>query len=319
MYRYFAWNSNGYLNGNTLMHVSKIQRILKISTKDCHVSIQHYDKEGNSLRCPIIFDIDQESLLDAYNIMLQIVEDIEWEYSVEPRVYYSGNRGFHVVIPFMIEHSRCHEIARSMATNISNDIDTQIYRRQGLIRIVNTLHPKSGLYKVEVTDSLHCLDNILQLAKTKQLAKNLTSVTSSELVECAERIADSLPDITNLESYPQYLTDLFSDMTPCLKALWNIDRLIEGHRHRSILILVSYFYTRGASKDRLIELFSSHALYRTIPKEYNKVINSMCSRPPLRDIGCRHGVHAEFLQSMCKSPCWFKDKYRDFIGANSEL
>jgi hypothetical protein len=176
------------------------------------------------------------------------------------------------------------------------------------------MHPKSGLYKIDITGRHKNLTEILELAKTKQPTQTIMQVHSDELVGCVKETIDNLPDITNLESYPQYLNDLFGDMTPCLKKLWNTDRLSEGTRHTSILILATFFYVRGASRERLFELFSSHALYKTIPREYTKIINSICRKITGREIGCKTGVHAELLQSLCQSPCWFKDKHSDFIG-----
>lgn len=318
MYRYFAWTKGEYMGGQELLPIDKIVKLMRVMHNDCYISIQHFNQQAESLACPIYFDIDRVSLLDAYKDATEIKNEIEWELDVEPTVYFSGSKGFHVLIPYQIQHERCNEIARYIATNIYKDIDKSIYRSRGIIRVENTRNTKSGLYKVNVTDLMDTgLNQILERAKNRYVTDSIKPVQSDALDAFVARAVEQLPDLTQVDSYPQIYSDMFGDMTPCLAKMWNTEELIEGTRHTSVFILANFLYSRGASRKQLIDLFSQHPAYKEIPREYTKVIDSITRKVNVKEVGCVSGIHAEYLQSMCASPCWFKNGYKDFIRSEA--
>jgi len=76
------------------------------------------------------------------------------------RIYYSGKKGVHIVIPasiFSIEpHTHLNEYYKVMAKDIADHapydtIDLKIYDRRRLFRMVNSQHQGTGLYKVPIT------------------------------------------------------------------------------------------------------------------------------------------------------------------------
>lgn len=287
--------------------------------KDCLVSIQEFERDGSPVQCPIYFDIDRDDLLDAYEDTVQLVRDIKHELDISPVVFFSGSKGFHVLIPYMIVHGRCNEIARVIASKFSRNIDTSIYRNKGLIRVVNTVNTKSGLYKINVTEIIGLgLDLILRCASKPSVSKKINFISSDELDEHVKIAVDNLPSHTRPESYPPIAANLFEEMPPCISKLWNVDKLSVGTIHNSIYILVNFMYRRGIAQAELLNLFSSHASYKTADDKYIKIINSIYRNGSTADVGCVSGIHAEFLRDRCDSPCWFKNKYKDFIRGTNE-
>lgn len=100
-----------------------------------------------------------------------VINYIETEMGISAemlRIYFSGSKGFHVLIPHEAvgfePYERLNEEFRLFALGIAwihagrsrarmkkEFVDTKIYDRKRLFRIVNTINAKSGLYKVPIT------------------------------------------------------------------------------------------------------------------------------------------------------------------------
>lgn len=103
-------------------------------------------------------DIDSEDLEEAQEYLKRLVsnmDDLDID-SNSCRFYFSGSKGFHVMIPsayFNAEPSedinkRFRKVALKIAEGIN--IDTAIYDKTRIFRLPNTINEKSGLHKVEL-------------------------------------------------------------------------------------------------------------------------------------------------------------------------
>lgn len=103
-------------------------------------------------------DIDSEDLDEAQMYLQHLVSNMN-AYDIDSnacRFYFSGSKGFHVMIPsayFEAEPSedinkRFRKIALKLADGIS--IDTAIYDKTRIFRLPNTINAKSGLHKIEL-------------------------------------------------------------------------------------------------------------------------------------------------------------------------
>ncbi|MBX9625632.1 MAG: hypothetical protein K2X82_17650 [Gemmataceae bacterium] len=89
--------------------------------------------------------------------------------------YFSGSKGFHVAVEFLPGFApspdlpgRCKRLALRLAGAAGVRIDTAVYDHQRLVRLPNSRHPRTGLYKrLLATDELFRLtaDGILGLAR----------------------------------------------------------------------------------------------------------------------------------------------------------
>lgn len=103
-------------------------------------------------------DIDSEDLEEA-QLFLQYLVARMHRFGIDAntcRFYFSGSKGFHVMIPttyFQAEPSedinkRFRKIALKIADSIS--IDSAIYDKTRIFRMPNTINQKSGLHKIEL-------------------------------------------------------------------------------------------------------------------------------------------------------------------------
>jgi len=95
------------------------------------------------------------------------------------RVYFSGNKGFHVFVKTSRQFTP--EELKHYCTTIAGDLesfDTVIYNSTRLFRIANTKHHESGLYKIPVSLDLikkkGSTEEIKELAKTPQFIEDKT-------------------------------------------------------------------------------------------------------------------------------------------------
>jgi len=119
-------------------------------------SIKGFQGKAYSDWLPI--DIDSENLEEAQDYLSVLINNLQ-SYDIDInccRFYFSGAKGFHVMIPsgiFKAEpqhdiHKRFRKVALELAKGIN--IDTAIYDKTRIFRLANTIHGKSGLYKIEL-------------------------------------------------------------------------------------------------------------------------------------------------------------------------
>ena len=75
------------------------------------------------------------------------------------RLYFSGGKGIHLIVPYEVfgiePNDKLHEIFRLMAKDFASmtrnkTVDTKIYDRVRLLRVPNSRHPKTNLYKIPI-------------------------------------------------------------------------------------------------------------------------------------------------------------------------
>ncbi|MBC8191608.1 MAG: hypothetical protein H8E18_04460 [FCB group bacterium] len=109
------------------------------------------------------FDIDPDKAMNTFEKAikntLKLASYFEDRY-VENQMYFSGGRGFHVVVPYSSygqrKASNNHLVNRHMAELIDLEVgplqlDYAIYSSRRQLRMVNTYHQSSGLRKVALT------------------------------------------------------------------------------------------------------------------------------------------------------------------------
>lgn len=103
-------------------------------------------------------DIDSEDLEQAQMYLRHLVMNMD-DLGIDSnscRFYFSGAKGFHVMIPsdyFQAEPSddinkRFRKVAIEIASGIN--IDSSIYDKTRIFRLPNTINAKTGLYKIEL-------------------------------------------------------------------------------------------------------------------------------------------------------------------------
>lgn len=126
----------------------------------------------------LTLDIDRESLSVALDDTRRLVRHLHQRYPErhgDIPIYFSGSKGFNVnlelahnPIPSVGFHHTAKTFAGMIAVSAGVRIDPAIYDIAHIIRLPNTLHPKTGLFKRRLdADALFALDidSIRDLAK----------------------------------------------------------------------------------------------------------------------------------------------------------
>lgn len=307
IFKYLTWvGPDGYYNGNELLSMEQIISTISLINKkpnEVFVTIQDYDKEGNIIGSLVYFDIDSESLIDAYDTMTNLVMDIMSDFEIEPAIYFSGGKGFHVIAPLYIRHPRCHEIAKIIASDFCKDADPKVYRTRSMFRCYNSYHRK-GKFKIAVNYD-DKLETILSAASSVQTIMpswianwNVKDIDISDYVKRLPELSDSKPMEAGSGMF-----------TPCIKKIWDKQFLDVGERHSTLYLMVRFFFSLGLQEDETERLFAHHPFWSTISKrDYVKVIRSVYSKGVV-NMGCKHGQDSAMMQKHCELVCPFNEKF----------
>ncbi len=117
----------------------------------------------------LVFDIDRPDPAAALADARKLVAFIHQRYPElegDVPVYFSGNKGYHVLLelahrppPAVGFHHKVKTLAEGVASGAGVGIDAGVYDLARIIRLPNTRHPKTGLYKRRLdADALLRLD-----------------------------------------------------------------------------------------------------------------------------------------------------------------
>lgn len=117
----------------------------------------------------LVLDIDRTNLADALADARRLVAFLHQRYPEaegDMPIYFSGGKGFHVLIELAHKPPPAvgfHRVARTLAEAIAGragvKIDPSIYDLAHIIRLPNTRHPRTGLFKRRIdAEALFALD-----------------------------------------------------------------------------------------------------------------------------------------------------------------
>lgn len=204
---------------------------------------------GNAWSDWLPIDIDSEDLNQAKHNLGMLIQNLQ-DYEIDLntcRFYFSGAKGFHVMIPtelFQAQPSadigkRFRKIALVLSEGLN--IDTSIYDKARIFRLPNTINSKTGLYKVELYPF------------------EATNLSIDQIKEKAEQPQEKLE--VDDDFYPnQELTVLYHEdlnkpkknqdtgrtkNKPCMQSL--MKGVGEGGRDNGGLRVASHLYQQGLS------------------------------------------------------------------------
>lgn len=303
-YKYYTWTEGKYFRGQQLLSKPQISSLLAVMDKreEAFATIQDYDKNGAVIGCPLYFDVDSDDLIEAHGMMVDIVKQITYHLKVEPLVWFSGGKGFHVVAPIYIRHPRCHEIARMMRDDLGLESDDSVYRTRSMWRCNNTYNKKAMRYKVQVnpTKSLH--EMVYHSADRIHDPFKQAEFRDARIETYIERLPEINVQPATMDK------DFWGDMSHCMQTLWAMDSPPEGQRHQLAHLMARHCFRSNKSLEEAIALFAGHPFWGAInPRDYEKVISSVY-RSGSGMIGCRHGRDGELLRQYCTDICAFNNE-----------
>lgn len=217
----------------------------------------------------LVFDIDRpdlgQALDDARRLVRFIVERYPPLDETVP-VYFSGSKGFHVLVELVHEpppavgfQRVAKTFAEALAGRAGVKIDAAIYDAAHIIRLPNTRHGKTGLFKRRIdADALFMLDidGIRELAKRKDFtgltpAGRPVPLLADDWNEAEdatrrqhEARADARRDLSADVRAPRYLLDFLR---------FGVD---EGERHSTLFRCAAWLTEQGASPSLVAALLT---------------------------------------------------------------
>jgi hypothetical protein len=223
----------------------------------------------------LVLDIDRPDLVDALADARRLVAFLHQRYPEaegELPVYFSGGKGFHVLVelahnppPAVGFHRTARTLAGGIAARAGVRIDTSVFDIAHIIRLPNTRHPRTGLFKRRIDpDALFRLDlaGILEHAKhpagdstptVRTIPPHLaddwheaerTTARAAEARDTRRGATAGTPD----DRAPRYLVDFLR---------FGVD---EGERHQTLFRCAAWLTEQGAPPSLVFALLTEPGL-----------------------------------------------------------
>lgn len=285
-------------------------------------SIQTYTKEGVVQYCPLYADFDgklNQSRDDAIAFCLLVLE----QFGVEPYLYFSGSKGFHVVVPYKISHPRCGEVAGLAIQELVGDslptLDRSVYGYQRMWRLNGSVHLATGLNKVRLTleEFLNeSNDNIIEIARTQTIRDipdpDLSEADELSMISIVSTAIGKLPPFSRRTPIVETYGDIIDELTPCLIHLLNHGPAV-GERNRAIYIFARFFKNKGVPERDGMQMLLDQPHYKDMEELESQMVSnvfkSVYSQAGEKSVGCKTGTDSHVLKQYCSRFCWFNPDF----------
>jgi hypothetical protein len=281
---------------------------------------QHTNPDSESaFIVPIFADIDSESDLpgarESAIILCQMIIDRIKVPQDQLEIYFSGHKGFHVLVPCEVFRpiylpgvfALYKRIAEKAEQAGVKHIDKGVYTHQRIFRCSNSRHGKSGLFKIPLTfEGLRdtSIEGILKIARSPCPENTFVTPRFCEgPAEWYRRVIEWFENNKKLSSNQKINTKFRKGwrMTHCVKTI-EAAVVPDGIRHQLYVSLARYFGYLNMHPDEMLER-----------------LEAIDKRNPIRDpdsieraveFGCEHpgfpGCDDEVLQRYCcKADCFY--------------
>ncbi|MDP2207306.1 MAG: DnaB-like helicase C-terminal domain-containing protein [Bacteroidota bacterium] len=256
--KYFEYAIGGLVNRNQIIEADKFS--LNGQRSECYKSMFYFDDglkiyvdktksvsgySGQHCSDYLYFDFDGSDLHEVKAEVEKFIRFLEVEYMpIEyVSIFFSGNKGFHLSIPFKAisepEFSiEFYKTVKKMVLKLTAGfkfVDAGIYQINRLMRLENTINAKSGLYKIPIT------------------FEELVSLSVAEIQEVAktprefEQYEDEIKEISGLREL--YLECKRVETEPKQSNVNEFTNILqgvaEGNRNNAAVKLAGLFVAKG--------------------------------------------------------------------------
>jgi hypothetical protein len=233
----------------------------------------------------LVLDIDRPNLVDALADARRLVTFLRQRYpeADDVPVWFSGSKGFHVAVelannpsPAVGFNAVCRTLAEAIARNAGVKIDSSIYDVNHIVRLPNTRHPKTGLFKRRLdADALFRLD----IDAIREHAKH----PAGDGIPSARTVSEQLAtDWTEAEQHTTRTTTARTaarrDFAPGARAPRYLVDLLrfgasEGERHTMLFRSAAWLAEQGAPPSLILALLTEPGCdVGLMPKEVERQI-----------------------------------------------
>ena len=268
---------------------------------NCFATVQRFANKakvkGEAFIAPLFFDLDNEAdpslskdeavkLVDFFIKELDVIESDVW-------LYFSGSKGFHILISSqalgITPRNDLHKLYKHIAgylkyrlgtTTIKGEteatdlkvvtplvsIDPVVYTEKRMLRLNNSVHSKTKLYKTELTVAelkTLTMDEIKKLAEQPRRGVGFTHEARVAAVgvrkEANKFILDKLAEYeqaaaTSTQRYEKEEHIFIKGQPPvCVQDILNTGWKKEGDRNQATVQLACYFKAAGNTKEEALK------------------------------------------------------------------
>lgn len=268
----------------------------------------------------LVFDFDcindlEKAREDAMILIQRLIDKFE----ITPKhleIFFSGQKGFTIVThltklyaPDQIAHLAINILGKDLQT-----LDKSLYNASRILRLPNTRHPKSGLFKIYLT--FEEFGN-MSIDEIKEKA-----ITTSERKDAEEaiQIPDNIWESVSISEKPKEVViqevDLSKKPSQWKNCKWSIAQgnFKNGERHTALMVLASTCRGLGFTKDMTYDICKG-ALRRSIEKHGQGTTD----KSDLYKNIIEDSVFTDSWeggQYTCKKPGWLQD-YCNTLGEHS--
>lgn len=310
---------NGYFRRNHYMTLEEayneggIDRYLdKLNNTDVYRTIYLYetdDIESTNLIAPLYFDLDIK--LENESDFKKVVRDtlltisfLEEELHIDRdsiEIYFSGSKGFHVIVPFeSLGIEPCSDLPekyKAIANRVKKEtiyktIDTSIYERKRLFRFPNSVNGKTGLYKTAMSfDYLRTANyemicdyaaepREVEFAKPRYKQETTKAINRILLIEKMREMKRRHPR-TIIPAEEQ-------DILPCVAQLLE-EGIGQGGRNNTCVAIASSLAQSGMERDDAVDTVLSWNDLNSPPLPKSEVVRTVHSAYQMAENGKGYG------------------------------
>lgn len=178
------------------------------------------------------------------------------------RIYFSGNKGFHVIVPHTVfgiaPCKNLNDKYKMIALDIKNyslnkTIDTRIYDKKRLIRLPHSINGKTGLYKVPLSEEVLRASTYASMKLYASKDRTIKYI-ETKTVEDARRAFDETTKIKPKIKKPlntSYINPNY-EIPLCIKYIY-AKGSAQGARNNTLVILASSLLQKGMELEECID------------------------------------------------------------------
>jgi len=272
-----------------------------------------------ALNC-VSFDFDAEDPADA---MEDVKRFVEWIDVDDIAIFFSGSKGFHVMIPFNYfpleanEHlpNQLKDLAKYLKNSFKT-LDDSIYNYNRKFRAPFTKHDKSGLYKIAVDKDFlfRCeIEDIIEMAHDPNSFDFLNELNVYEGREKLEVLISAIGE-SKRESYKIEKDKAGSISAPSPFEKFDgklcITKMLESRcddigRNNACIRIVNDYFRTGKTQKKCEDDVSNWSKENGLPlSEGSEIISNIYERGGNYNYGCQDECKSTYCSAKC--PIWKK-------------
>lgn len=317
----FGGSKNGFFKRNIYKKRDEnfadgVEKFLKeFNNTDAYYGVYNYENSNvetcalyGSLYIDLDLDIeDEDSFHKVKTDAVMTVQYFQTYFKIPMdmlQVYFSGNKGFHVVVPAEIlgltPNVDLNVIYKAIAVNIKEEIeattiDTRIYDRKRLFRMPNSVNGKTGLYKVPVPIDMLWGCTLDTMKKWASKPREIHFADPLPLYysvvrfrSICDKLAKSKEKTANREKKEFVIPTTPKSLLPCVKKILTTGAA-KGQRNNTTVALASSLLQSGKQLKETIEVLEEWNELNDPPLDENELHTTAVSAYSMLKSGKTYG------------------------------